>query len=198
MQLFKHMATIAAAALILAGCSSDALDESAETGWVHNDWDYTDYYYNQGLGYDGVCTHDLSYTEPEIPDGVYYPDGDTSADYYVEITHENGVGYFEYKNPDGSYYGDEGCEFYGKNPFIVYTVHMDDSVVMANKWHERTEADDDEFSQGLWPGEKIVVDGKVTGITVNDDGTVEIQPYSFGSEYNSTDVMLKMLYVETE
>ena len=56
----------AAAAAWFAFVSFDragAFDEKPESGWIHEECDYTDYYFNQHLNDGGVCTHDLSYTE---------------------------------------------------------------------------------------------------------------------------------------
>ena len=181
----------AAAAAWFAFVSFDragAFDEKPESGWIHEECDYTDYYFNQHLNDDGVCTHDLSYTEPAIPVGSYYPDGDASADYYMEITSEDGKYYMTYKSPDGSLYGGATSEYYGKKQFIVHTIHSNDSVVICTQWHDRTSADDDGFSEGLWPGEKIIVDGTLKGVVFNDDGSVDIQPYDLGAGYNQSDV----------
>ena len=130
----------AAAAAWFAFVSFDragAFDEKPESGWIHEEC--------------GVCTHDLSYTEPAIPVGSYYPDGDASADHYMEVSFEDGKYYMTYKSPDGSLYGDEASEYYGKKQFIVHTIHSNDSVVICTQWHDRTSADDG-FSEGLWPG----------------------------------------------
>lgn len=163
MQWTKHKSitavfaiSAAAAAAWFAFVSFDragAFDEKPESGWIHEECDYTDYYFNQHLNDGGVCTHDLSYTEPAIPVGSYYPDGDASADHYMEVSFEDGKYYMTYKSPDGSLYGDEASEYYGKKQFIVHTIHSNDSVVICTQWHDRTSADDG-FSEGLWPGEK--------------------------------------------
>lgn len=137
MQWTKHKSitavfaiSAAAAAAWFAFVSFDragAFDEKPESGWIHEECDYTDYYFNQHLNDGGVCTHDLSYTEPAIPVGSYYPDGDASADHYMEVSFEDGKYYMTYKSPDGSLYGDEASEYYGKSslsfiPFIQTTV----------------------------------------------------------------------------
>ncbi len=119
--------------------------------------------------------------------GSYYPDGDASADHYMEVSFEDGKYYMTYKSPDGSLYGDEASEYYGKKQFIVHTIHSNDSVVICTQWHDRTSADDG-FSEGLWPGEKIIVDGTLKGVVFNDDGSVDIQPYDLGAGYNQSDV----------
>lgn len=201
MQWIKNHAAISVIALVavvslavwfgfLFFDTKGAFDTSEETGWIHEECDFTDYYYNQHMGYGGVCTHDLSYTEPEIPAGRYYPNGDASAPYYMEISKVDGKNYFEYKNPDGSNYGDSSSEFYGKKPYTVHTFHIIDSIVLCNKWHERSDEDDDEFSRGLWPGEKIVLerDNVCRNLKLHDDGSVEIEPYNFSENYNQSDI----------
>lgn len=193
----KHIAVVTAGfacvlLLLWAGFlqldKADVFKEKQETGWIHEECDYTDYYINQRLGYGGVCTHDLSYTEPEIPAGKYYPGGNTDSGYYLEISEENGKDYFEYKYADGGCYGDSSSPLYGKTSYTVHTYHFSDDVVMITKWHERTALDDenDEFIQGLWPGEKIIVDegNHTADISFDDSGSVLIQPYDFGEGYN--------------
>ena len=106
----------------------------------------------------------------------------------MEITSEDGKYYMTYKSPDGSLYGGATSEYYGKKQFIVHTIHSNDSVVICTQWHDRTSADDDGFSEGLWPGEKIIVDGTLKGVVFNDDGSVDIQPYDLGTGYNQSDV----------
>lgn len=160
------------------------------------DWDYTDIFHNQTQG---GCTHDLSYTEPVIPAGKYYPNGDPSREYYMEITDENGEYFFEYKNADGTAYGptDGSDHFYertGKHQFKVITQHgLGDQIIITTSWTER-DPETDPYPD-LWLGDTIYKgsDGIVTGVSFDDDGNAVIDPIKFANSfsenaYNMTDI----------
>lgn len=121
---------------------------------IYFDYDFTDVFPNQSLG---SCTHDLSYTEPVIPEGKYYPDGNGSREYYVEVTRENGKQYFEYKMTDGTpCIADESSPFArinGKHEFVVYTDHQREMIFVSNRWQPIKR--EDYPDPDMWPGAKI-------------------------------------------
>lgn len=131
---------------------------------VWYDWDYTDIFWNQTPS---GCTHDLSYTEPVIPTGKYYPNGDPSSEYYMEITNENG-GYYFYDNT-------------GKHQFIVLTEHgMGDRIFMAASWTER-DFETDPYPD-LWLGDKIYFDALAAEVTFDDYGNAVIDRVADGAD----------------
>lgn len=191
---------IAAGAVLLTACAAwfgylsyhDRAEEQRirDGEPVYYDYDFTDTFLNQSLG---NCIHDLSYAEPEIPDGKYYPDGDESRGYYAEFTSENGKRYFEYKNADGSPYVPDGTQnssrYLGKHEYAVKTVHHYDKVFVTTSWEPHSSENDP--APGMWQGEKIDFGNDPDGIRFeifcNDDGSVEME-ILYSGECNEPDI----------
>lgn len=165
------------------------------------DYDYTDLFFNTGRGLPGSpCNHDLSYTEPVIPVGKYYPGGDEGHEYYMEVTEENGRYFFEYKNADGTPYGpaDESDQFYGntgKHEFVVITSHQYEDVWITTSWKNRSDYEEDPYG-GLWQGEKVLFGHDDDSVRFrayfDEDGSVSMDILHFANkfsenEYNMSD-----------
>lgn len=90
---------------------------------------YDDFYFGQSEG--GVCTHDETFTEPVIPDGKYYPDGNVNAEYYLEISGNTMC----YKDRNGEPYGNNQY-WIGQREYKVITVHHDDIAVLCPNWRD--------------------------------------------------------------
>ena len=136
-----------------------------------------DYFFGQSMY--GVCVHDESYTEPLLKNGKYYPDGDISAPYYLEITENK---YLCYKPSSGDagdifemiyekwkislentpdfekeYVYKQGLDIGGiakilePTEFRVITSHSLDMPSIYTKWEEYTPP-----YEGAYRGEKYV------------------------------------------
>lgn len=116
----------------------------------------------------GVCTHDESFTEPVIPEGKYYPNGDRNADYYMEI--KNGT--FCLRWQDGSVASDDRV-WGGEREYKVVTFHYADSVILCSEWHEYT---DEEREQNGTLDKYSVIHG--VSVTFRD-GKAYIMPPAF-------------------
>lgn len=108
-------------------------------GWLEKNTK-TDIFFGQSEG--GVCTHDESYTEPIIPNGRYYPDGNISAPYYLEITENR---FCRLTAADGTtetllkiaYENNQiSNHFADKKEFRVITSHYKDNVFFCLDWDE--------------------------------------------------------------
>lgn len=83
----------------------------------------------------GVCNHDETFTEPVIPDGKYYPNGDSSAEYYLEISGDTMC----FKDKNGGYFGsDSGLNavWHGERKYKVITSHMNDVTMLCSEWED--------------------------------------------------------------
>lgn len=116
----------------------------------------------------GVCTHDESFTEPVIPEGKYYPNGDRNADYYMEI--KNGT--FCLRWQDGSVASDDRV-WGGEREYKVVTFHYTDDVMLCSEWHEYT---DEEREQNGTLDKYSVIHG--VSVTFRD-GKAYIMPPAF-------------------
>lgn len=116
----------------------------------------------------GICTHDESFTEPVIPEGKYYPNGDRNADYYMEI--KNGT--FCLRNRDGSAASDDRV-WGGERGYKVVTFHYTDDVMLCSEWHEYT--DEEREQNGTLDKYSVI-----HGVTVTfRDGKAYIMPPAF-------------------
>lgn len=82
-----------------------------------------------------VCTHDETFSEPVIPDGKYYPNGDPNAEYYLEITGDKMC----YRDKSGNYWGRNSGElmgWYGEREYKVITTHFDDIHMLCAEWKD--------------------------------------------------------------
>lgn len=107
----------------------------------------------------GICTHDESYTEPIMPNGRYYPGGDVSAPYYVEITENR---FCQLKPSDGkaetivmiAYENNQIQNNLGdKKEFRIITNHSKDSVFFCTDWEEIKRFDKNDFRGEILPAE---------------------------------------------
>lgn len=116
----------------------------------------------------GICTHDESFTEPVIPEGKYYPNGDRNADYYMEI--KNGT--FCLRWQDGSVASDDRV-WGGEREYKVVTFHYTDDVMLCSEWHEYT--DEEREQNGTLDKYSVI-----HGVTVTfRDGKAYIMPPAF-------------------
>lgn len=141
------------------------------------------------------CTHDLSYQEPVVPNGKYYPNGDISAPYYVEITEYK---YWEMISSDGKIeslislvenngYDSESDSPYklsgedlshkyrgvgNKVEFKVITEHATDFPMMYINWH-RTSAEEIE-DIGYHPGSPYMGSLPISRIIYSEKGEVQL------------------------
>ncbi len=123
----------------------------------------------------GYCTHDESFTEPIMPNGRYYPDGNVNAPYYLEITENK---YYCFKAADGEpaallemayNYNNAAEQLYGKDflacadlntickkkEFKLITAHYMDGEP-AYMWSEWVEFDHNSpFNKNSYRGEKF-------------------------------------------
>lgn len=125
-------------------------------GWLDKERK-TDIFFGQSQF--GICTHDESYTEPVMPNGRYYPDGDTSAPYYVEITENS---FCQLKPADGNietlltiaYQNNQIKNHIGdKKEFKLITNHCDDSIFFCHDWEEIKRFDKNDFRGEILPAE---------------------------------------------
>lgn len=78
----------------------------------------------------GVCTHDETFSEPKLPDGKYYPNGDASADYYLEISGDKMC----FRSSDGSPYETQNQTWYGEHEYRIITDHYTDISMLCADW----------------------------------------------------------------
>ncbi len=154
------LAAFGMAAVLCVACDTASTDAEEE---ITVDTDV--YYIGQ------TCDHDDSYTEPVVPDGKYYPNGDINADYYIEIA-DNTV---SYRNSDGSCIEDF---VWNGQEFKVITQHYaDDSLTLSYIWDEYT---DEEIAaiQEDFPNfsGKYIISGCYSNLKI-EDGVFKIAPY---------------------
>lgn len=125
-------------------------------GWLNKE-SKTDIFIGQSQF--GICTHDESYTEPIMPNGRYYPGGDVSAPYYVEITENR---FCQLKPSDGkaetivmiAYENNQIQNNLGdKKEFRIITNHSKDSVFFCTDWEEIKRFDKNDFRGEILPAE---------------------------------------------
>lgn len=117
-----------------------------------------------------TCDHDDSYVEPTVSDGRYYPNGDADADYYIEIIGST----VTYKNADGSVLEDF---VWNGGEFRVITQHaLDDNVVMAFVWTERTDEEIAEIRENF-PNFSEKYIASYCSYLIIEDGEFKISPY---------------------
>ncbi|MCM1523136.1 MAG: hypothetical protein NC120_01650 [Ruminococcus sp.] len=140
--------TVAASAACIAVNVSAAAERSREQAWEEElanlTWEqlaanperyggspvgYDDLYDGQSEG--GVCTHDETFTEPVIPDGKYYPDGNAGAEYYLEISGNTMC----FRDKNGDPYGDRES-WCGEREYKVITNHYTDTAMLCANWKD--------------------------------------------------------------
>lgn len=141
-------------------------DPALREKWLVEPDSIYDLYLGQTEG--GVCTHDESFTEPVIPEGKYYPNGDRNADYYMEI--KNGT--FCLRWQDGSVASDDRV-WGGEREYKVVTFHYADNAILCSEWHEYT--DEEREQNGTLDKYSVIHGVSVTFC----DGKAYIMPPAF-------------------
>lgn len=130
------------------------------------DCDFTDYFRYQSRDSNGefisdegvLCTHGPEYTEPEIPAGKYWINGDENSGHCLEITKENGEYFLEFKNTGGTPCPDNIPIPDGRRKFIVITDHWGDRVYITTGWKVRDRSNEPEPYCDLWEGTRYYFD----------------------------------------
>lgn len=159
-------------------------------GWLDKE-SKTDIFFGQSQF--GICTHDESYTEPVMPNGRYYPNGDTSAPYYVEITENR---FCQLKPADGKIetlltiaYENNHIENHigDKKEFKLITDHCKDTVFFCLNWEEIKRFDKNDFRGEIFPaevrsgdlyeisefrGEKLRVKGNASSVITDENNAI--------------------------
>ncbi|MCM1523137.1 MAG: hypothetical protein NC120_01655 [Ruminococcus sp.] len=113
----------------LANLTWEQLAADPERYGVAQPESLNDLYSGQTEG--GVCTHDETFTEPVIPDGKYYPDGNAGAEYYLEISGNTMC----FRDKNGNPYGDVEA-WCGEREYKVITMHTDDAAMLCAEWED--------------------------------------------------------------
>lgn len=166
---------IAAAVLIIFNITD--IIRPDEDGWKENVFPDSVYDYWDGQSVPGsTCTHDDTYTEPVIPDGKYYPNGDPNATYYIEITDGS---YVDYKNADGT--SMESFQWSGQE-FRVITFHYDDTVYLSYEWSESDPA----LVTDVYPNYVQRYNNIYGSEVIFEDDCVKIHPWPSEADVTST------------
>ncbi len=145
----------------------------------------TDLYLNQSYG--GICSHDETYTEPILPNGRYYPNGDIYAEYYMEITENkyiqlvaaNGkqetilkkvydhIIYINTLDGDQSNINYDFFQILEKREFKIITDHFKDNVFLCYQWSNFKPK-----HKGAYKCQKYTIEGNAHEVLFEDDGSI--------------------------